>query len=115
MRATPAAPAQQPERHPQDQTSERRPAKFLIALGTAGVHYGVIRSGRPAPILRGLSLLVLARLSYSLYLVHLPLIPSLIWLVDGPIRLTDAPQALRFAASLHYLVEKPFLLLRNPI
>jgi peptidoglycan/LPS O-acetylase OafA/YrhL len=102
---------------------------LLIALGAGGVLYGLVLSGRPAPILRGLSFLVLARLSYSLYLVHVPLIPSLIWLVDGPLGLADAPQALRFAAflplfavasllaaaCLHYLVEKPFLLLKDRI
>jgi peptidoglycan/LPS O-acetylase OafA/YrhL len=102
---------------------------LLIALGAAGALYGLVLSGRPAPILRGLSLLVLARLSYCLYLVHMPLIPGLIWLVDGPLALADAPQVLRFAAflplfaiasllaaaCLHYLVEKPFLLLKDRI
>jgi peptidoglycan/LPS O-acetylase OafA/YrhL len=102
---------------------------LLIALGAGGVLYGVVLSGRPAPILRGLSLLVLARLSYSLYLVHVPLIPGVIWLVDGPLGLADVPQALRFAAflplfavssllaaaCLHYVVEKPFLLLKDRI
>jgi peptidoglycan/LPS O-acetylase OafA/YrhL len=102
---------------------------FLIALGAGGVLYGVVFSGRPAPILRGLSLLVMARLSYSLYLVHVPLIPGVISLVDGPLGLGSAPHALRFAAflplfaasallaaaCLHYLVEKPFLLLKERI
>jgi peptidoglycan/LPS O-acetylase OafA/YrhL len=88
---------------------------------------GIVLSGRPVPILRGCSLFVLARLSYCLYLVHLPLIPGLLWLLDGPIGLADAPPALRLAvflplfatsslfaaALLHYLVEKPFLLLKD--
>ena len=102
---------------------------LLIGLGAGGVLYGVVASGRAVPMLRGLSLLILARLSYSLYLVHLPLIPGLIWLLDGPLGLADAPQAVRFtaflpvfvmssllaAACLHYLVEKPFLLLKDRI
>jgi peptidoglycan/LPS O-acetylase OafA/YrhL len=102
---------------------------LLIALGAGGVLGGIVLSGRPVPMLRGVALLVLARLSYSLYLVHLPLIPGLIWLLDGPLGLAGAPQALRFAAflpmfatssllaaaSLHYLVEKPFLLLKDRI
>jgi peptidoglycan/LPS O-acetylase OafA/YrhL len=102
---------------------------FLIALCAGGLVYGVALSGRPVPILRGLSLLVLARLSYSLYLVHMPLIPALIWLVDGPLGLADAPRVARFAAflplfatasllaalCLHYVVEKPFLLLKDRI
>jgi peptidoglycan/LPS O-acetylase OafA/YrhL len=100
---------------------------FLIALGAGGVLGGIVLSGRTVPILRGLALMILARLSYSLYLVHMPLIPGLIWLVDGSLGLAGAPQALRFAvflplfvtgsllaaALLHYLVEKPFLLLKD--
>jgi peptidoglycan/LPS O-acetylase OafA/YrhL len=100
---------------------------LLIAIGAGGVLYGVVLSGRPTPILRGVTLLVLARLSYCLYLVHIPLIPGLIWLVDAQLGLADAPRALRFAAflplfasasllaaaCLHYLVEKPFLLLKD--
>jgi peptidoglycan/LPS O-acetylase OafA/YrhL len=100
---------------------------LLIALGAGGVLSGIVLSGRPVPILRGCSLFVLARLSYCLYLVHLPLIPGLLWLLDGPIGLADAPPALRLAvflplfatsslfaaALLHYLVEKPFLLLKD--
>jgi peptidoglycan/LPS O-acetylase OafA/YrhL len=102
---------------------------LLIGLGAGGVLYGVVASGRAVPMLRGLALLLLARLSYSLYLVHLPLIPGLIWLLDSPLGLADAPQAVRFtaflpvfvtssllaAACLHYLVEKPFLLLKDRI
>jgi peptidoglycan/LPS O-acetylase OafA/YrhL len=102
---------------------------LLIALGAGGVLGGIVLSGRPVPILRGLALMILARLSYSLYLVHLPLIPGLIWLVEAPLGLAEAPPALRFAAflplfaassllaaaSLHYLVEKPFLLLKDRI
>jgi peptidoglycan/LPS O-acetylase OafA/YrhL len=102
---------------------------LLIALAAGGLVYGAALAGRPVPILRGLSLLVLARLSYSLYLVHLPLIPGVIALVDGPLGLAAAPQAVRFAAflplfatcsllaaaCLHYLVEKPFLLLKDRI
>jgi peptidoglycan/LPS O-acetylase OafA/YrhL len=102
---------------------------LLIALGAGGVLGGIVLSGRPVPILRGLALLVLARLSYSLYLVHLPLIPGVIALVDGPLGLAGATEALRFAAflplfatssllaaaALHYLVEKPFLLLKDRI
>jgi peptidoglycan/LPS O-acetylase OafA/YrhL len=100
---------------------------LLIALGAGGVLGGIVLSARPVPILRGYSLFVLARLSYSLYLVHLPLIPGVVWLVDGPLGLAYAPHALRFAAflplfamssllaaaCLHYLVEKPFLLLKD--
>lgn len=102
---------------------------LLIALGAGGVLYGLVTSGRAVPMLRGLALLILARLAYSLYLVHLPLIPGLVWLLDGPLGLADAPQAVRFtaflpvfvttsllaAACLHYLVEKPFLLLKDRI
>ena len=102
---------------------------LLIAAGAGGVLGGIVLSGRSIPILRGLAFLVLAQLAYSLYLVHWPLIPGVIWLVDGPLGLAEAPQALRFAAflplfvtgsllaavCLHYLVEKPFLLLKDRI
>jgi peptidoglycan/LPS O-acetylase OafA/YrhL len=103
------------------------PQPLLIALGAGGVLYGVLLSGNPVPVLRGLSLLILARLSYSLYLVHLPVIPGVIWLLDGPLGLADEPPFVRFAtflplfacasllagAALHYVVEKPFLLIKD--
>jgi peptidoglycan/LPS O-acetylase OafA/YrhL len=101
----------------------------LIALAAGVVLCGVVLRGRPIPALRGPLLLVLAKLSYCLYLVHLPLIPGLIWLLDGPLGLALAPPAYRFAAFLplfacssllaaallHYLVEKPFLLLKDRV
>jgi peptidoglycan/LPS O-acetylase OafA/YrhL len=100
---------------------------LLIALAAGAVLCGVVLRGRPIPALRGPLLFVLARLSYCLYLVHLPLIPGLIWLLDGPLGLEHAPPLHRFtaflplfacssllaAALLHYLVEKPFLLLKD--
>jgi peptidoglycan/LPS O-acetylase OafA/YrhL len=100
---------------------------LLIALGAGGVLCGIVLGERPVPVLRGLTLLVLARLSYSLYLVHLPLIPGLLWLVDGPLGLAGAATGIRLAAFvplfatasllaaavLHYVVEKPFLLLKD--
>lgn len=100
---------------------------LLIALAAGAILAGLVLRGRPVPALRGPSFLVLARLSYALYLVHLPLIPGLLWLLDGPLGLAEAAPALRFAAFLplftcasllaaallHYLIEKPFLLLKD--
>jgi len=100
---------------------------LLIALAAGAILAGLVLRGRPVAALRRPSLLVLARLSYALYLVHLPLIPGLIWLLDGPLGLAQAAPPLRFAAFLplfacasllaaallHYLVEKPFLLLKD--
>jgi peptidoglycan/LPS O-acetylase OafA/YrhL len=100
---------------------------LLIALAAGAILCGVALRARPIPALRGPLLFVLAKLSYCLYLVHLPLIPGLIWLLDGPLGLAHATPVHRFAAFLplfacssllaaallHYLVEKPFLVLKD--
>ncbi|MEM7026136.1 MAG: acyltransferase [Pseudomonadota bacterium] len=106
---------------------DKVPQPLLIALAAGAVLYGVLMWGGPLPLLRGLALLVLARLSYSLYLVHMPLIPGVIWMVEHPLGLAGASLGLRFAVFLplfaaasmlaalvlHYVVEKPFLLLKD--
>jgi peptidoglycan/LPS O-acetylase OafA/YrhL len=64
---------------------------------------------------------VAARLSYSLYLVHFPLLPLTIVLA----RTIEAPVAgywsiylalsLLFACLIHFSIEKPFLILKDRI
>ena len=102
---------------------------LAVALAAGAILCAVVLRGRPIRALRGPVLFVLAKLSYCLYLVHLPLIPGLIWLLDGPLGLAQATPLHRFAAFLplfacasllaaallHYLVEKPFLLLKDKL
>ena len=88
---------------------------------------GLILKGGPGQIFRSRPLLVLSRLAYSLYLVHLALLPAVqafcdsLPFFDGLSRgaqfLVFLPPYLLIATAaalvLHYGVEKPFLLLRE--
>lgn len=100
----------------------------LLAIGFGGMVLAVAAwPGQQASWLRGYGLHVIARLSYSLYLVHLLLIPA-VQAAVGP--MADArgwSAGAQFAAFLpvylvastaaalllHYGVEKPFLLLKE--
>jgi peptidoglycan/LPS O-acetylase OafA/YrhL len=95
-----------------------------IALAFASITFGLLFGGGPAAFFHTAVLRFFARISYSLYLIHLPLIPLALWLtaeLGGP----DASFGLFlpifatlsvFAALvLHFAVEKPFLLLKDRI
>jgi peptidoglycan/LPS O-acetylase OafA/YrhL len=103
------------------------PLQSLLSIGAGLLLLGLVFKGGPVALFRSHPALVLSRLAYCLYLVHLALIPmaqafcqSLPWF-DGlsrgaqflvflpPYLLTTAVAAL----ALHYAVEKPFLLLRE--
>jgi len=91
---------------------------LLLALVAGGMTLGAVQLARtPMPLtspIRGLS-----RLSYSLYLVHFPLIPLILHLVAS----RDAPAfwvcylVASFAAAfvLYAAIERPFLLLKDRI
>jgi len=96
----------------------------VIALGFGAMTFGLIFGGGPARLFRSRVLFFFARISYSLYLVHLPLVP-----VSMKIAQMAAPQSEVFplffavflslsvtaALVLHYVVEKPFLLFKDRI
>jgi peptidoglycan/LPS O-acetylase OafA/YrhL len=97
---------------------------FVIAAGFGGMTFGLLFGGGPAWFFRSLALFVFARISYTLYLVHFPLIPQAIniatqiapeesvFLVFFVVYLSLSLPA---ALLLHYLVEKPFLLIKARI
>lgn len=99
----------------------------LLALGMGGLVLGAALGGAPGGILRQGWLLFLAKISFSLYLVHLALLPGVRQALDAAIGLAamaPATQSLIFmpifvavsigaALLLHYAVEKPFLLLKD--
>lgn len=103
------------------------PLGAVLALGMSGMLLGLALGGGPGWWLRGRSLFVVSKLSYTLYLVHYALIPVATALVDTAFAWASPSTLARFllflpiylglsfaaAAVLHYLVEKPCLLLRD--
>ncbi len=103
-----------------DKTSQ----PLVVALGFGGMTFGLLFGGGPAPLFRSFLLFFLARISYTLYLIHFPLIPGSMALATA-----IAPEGSEFsfffvifvtwsliaALALHYLVEKPFLLLKDRV
>lgn len=106
---------------------DRRLLETVLAFSLGAILFGLVLRDRPTPCLHGRVLLVYARISYSLYLVHLPLLPATLALLDRSMALdqmTRAGQALIFIPSyilvstlaalvLHFAVEKPFLLVKD--
>jgi peptidoglycan/LPS O-acetylase OafA/YrhL len=94
----------------------------LVAFTFAAITYGLIFGGGPRALFRSTMLFVTARISYSLYLIHLPLVPLSLVLAN-----TLAPGsfsifavlfiAISTAAAmiLHFAVEKPFLGVKDRI
>lgn len=99
----------------------------VLALGMAGMLLGAAFGGGPGAFLRQRWLLFFSKISFSLYLIHLTLVPGLRLALDGTLgldRYAPGVQAMIFlpvfvlasvlaALLLHYLVEKPFLLLKD--
>ncbi len=97
---------------------------LVVATGFGGMTFGLLFGGGPAWFFRSLALFFFARISYTLYLIHFPLIPRAIsiaseiapgeslFLVFFVVYLLLALPA---ALLLHYLIEKPFLLLKARI
>lgn len=96
----------------------------LIALAGGAMVLGAAAGGAPVRFLGAAWLRVTARLSYCLYLLHLVLIPMAVHLLDGMLPglaggkrfaaflLLYAALSLMVALALHYLVEKPGLVLK---
>ena len=108
---------------------QKIPLQSLLALAMGGMLLGLVLGGGPRAFFRAGWMLVVARLSYALYLVHLTVLPEAEHLMKlmtdgaayspGQQFLIFAPifMALSFAAALllHYGVEKPFLLLKDQL
>ena len=94
-----------------------------IALGFTAMLLGAALGGGPQRVLGARALLVVARISYPLYLVHMIVIP-MSWALVGASPERDAIDLIRFlpvyavlafglALAVHFAVEKPFLNLRD--
>jgi peptidoglycan/LPS O-acetylase OafA/YrhL len=95
-----------------------------IALAFGGMTFGLLFGGGPAALFGSTILFFFARISYSLYLIHLPLIPVSLLLASEI--LPGANQFLAFftifgvlslacALALHFTIEKPFLLMKDRV
>ena len=97
---------------------------LTIAVAFGAITFGLLFGNLPAKIMRSFASLVAARLSYCMYLVHMPLIPLSV-LMAGSYPLAGSIfgsflaiyLALTLIASmlLHYGVEKPFLILKSRV
>ncbi len=97
---------------------------LVVALGFGGMTFGLLFGGGPSWIFRSVFLFFFARVSYTLYLVHFPLIPLSISIATAVAPAESAfavffaifvTLSMMAALVLHYLVEKPFLLLKDRI
>jgi peptidoglycan/LPS O-acetylase OafA/YrhL len=97
---------------------------LAVALAFGALVHGALFGDRPAALLRGVALFLLARLSYCLYLVHMPLIPLALQLTgpaDGgttgfaAFAVCLLGLSIAVALVLHFGVEKPFLQLKSKI
>ncbi len=100
---------------------------FVIAIGMGLVLLATALGGGPLTFLGSRPLFYLSKLSYSLYLVHLPLLPLALALlglpggdmaaVRGEILLlffaTYAAFSLAASMLVHYGIEKPFLVIKG--
>jgi peptidoglycan/LPS O-acetylase OafA/YrhL len=106
---------------------DKVPLQSLLSIGAGALLLGLVLKGGPGRLFRSRSALVVSRLAYCLYLVHLALLPAVQvfcesqpWFADlsrGAQFLVFLPPYLLAATAaallLHYGVEKPFLLLRE--
>ena len=91
-----------------------------VAFAFAGVTYGLVFGGGPGAVFRSTVLFVTARISYSLYLIHMPLVPLALvladYLVPGEFMIFLALFgfiSVSCAMVLHFAVEKPFLVVKD--
>ncbi len=94
----------------------------VIAFSFAAITFGLLFGGGPGALFRSTVLFVTARISYSLYLIHMPLVPLSLVLAD---RLSPgsfstflaifAVISVAAAMLLHFAVEKPFLIIKDRV
>ena len=99
----------------------------LIALGMGCTLLGTLLGGGPIQLLKKDWLCFFSKISYSLYLIHLPLVPLTNFLLTQIFPVSDFSPLQQFliflsfynalsifaALFLHYTVEKPFLLVKD--
>ena len=98
-----------------------------IAVAASALLLGAVCGGGPAPLLGHWSLLFFSRISYSLYLVHYPMVPLAQWML-GQVANTDgwspalhcvtflpiyATLSIGVAVVFHFAIEKPFLVIKD--
>lgn len=102
---------------------------FLLAVGMGTMVLALVLGGGPVSRLQGQKMFYISKLAYSLYLVHMLVIPGVIHWLDSVVKLSDLPPAGQFAlfvgpyllvaglasVTLFYLVEKPFLRLKSRV
>jgi peptidoglycan/LPS O-acetylase OafA/YrhL len=94
----------------------------VIAMAFGGITFGLVFGGGPAAVFRTTFLFIFARISYSLYLVHLPLLPVSMRLAEAvapgqgnfPVFVAIfGTLSLLASVALHFAVEKPFLIVKE--
>lgn len=96
---------------------------LMISLGFGLILIAVVSDGGAHPVLCSWTALVLARISYPLYLIHLPLVPlAMAFYPDaasgGVLGIANhtvffVSLSILLALAIHFAVEKPFLLLKD--
>ena len=94
----------------------------VIAFAFAAMTYGLIFGGGPGALFRSTLLFITAQISYSLYLIHMPLVPLSLVLADrlapgnfGIFLAVFAAISVAAAMLLHFAVEKPFLAIKDRV
>lgn len=97
--------------------------QLAISLAFGGVLVSVITRPKGTGFLSGPLMLIIARISYPLYLIHMPLVPVALYLSgyhvgDSLLALTGyllvfVTLCVAATMALHYAVEKPFLILKD--
>lgn len=96
----------------------------VIALACGAITFGLLFGARPGKLFRSALLFFFARISYSLYLIHLPMLPLSLEAVryispssyEFPVFCTIYfSLSVMAALVLHYLIEKPFLMIKDKI
>lgn len=100
-----------------------------LCVGMSGVLLGLVCGGGPRALFRQSVLFFFSKISYSLYLVHLMLIPGVLVLVRSAAGFETLSAGAQFviflpvfatisitaSLVLHYAVEKPFLVIKDRI
>ena len=94
----------------------------VVAFTFAAMTYGLIFGGGPGAVFRSTVLFITARVSYSLYLIHMPLVPLSLAIADrlapehfGVFLVIFAAISVAGAMLLHFAVEKPFLVIKDRV